>query len=124
MNKSIIPGVVSQNEFWTSERCYIQELLNNPDVPEVSLARCRVEPGVTTQLHQLSVMELYVVASGTGLMEVGGQPSFVVGEGDSVYIAAGEAQRITNTGSADLVFQCICMPRFYPECYLSLEDDE
>ena len=60
-----------QLEVWTVERCYITELLNSADQPEVSLARTRVEPGVTTQLHQLSVDEWYVIERGEGLMRVG-----------------------------------------------------
>jgi hypothetical protein len=30
-------------------------------------------------------------------------------------------QRIANTGTDDLVFYCICSPRFTQECYESLE---
>ena len=41
-------------ELWKSERCFIRELLNDPDVSDVSLARTRVEPGMTTELHQLA----------------------------------------------------------------------
>ena len=33
----------------------------------------------------------------------------------------GSDQRITNTGAADLVFDCLCSPRFLQECYTSLE---
>ena len=37
-------------EFYTEERCYITELHNNVDS---SIARARVKPGVTTELHSL-----------------------------------------------------------------------
>lgn len=33
------------NEFYTAEKCYVTELSNTPDDPEVSIARVRVEPG-------------------------------------------------------------------------------
>lgn len=108
-------------EVWTEERCYITELLNDAAAPDVSLARCRVEPGVTTQLHRLSVREWYVVESGRGLMEVGGHRPRPIGPGDVVAIPPGSAQRVTNTGASDLVFQCVCLPRFTPSCYEALE---
>jgi len=123
MKSRIINAPSGRTEVWTSERCYILELLNDPKVPQVSLARCRVEPSVTTQLHSLGVTEIYVISEGHGLMEIGGARGFEVRVGDSVSIDAGESQRITNTGDRDLIFECICMPRFYPECYQSLEDE-
>lgn len=111
------PGV----EVWTTERCYITELLNSDKQPEVSIARTRVEPGVTTQLHQLSVFEWYVIERGQGLMRVGDEAPFPVGPGDTVAIAKDTAQQITNTGQDDLKFLCVCAPRFLQECYTSLE---
>jgi mannose-6-phosphate isomerase-like protein (cupin superfamily) len=108
-------------EVWTLERCFITELLNTASQPEVSLARTRVEPGVTTQLHQLSVREWYVIESGRGLMRVGDEPPFPVGPGDTVCVAKHAAQQITNTGQEDLSFLCVCTPRFSQECYTSLE---
>ncbi len=42
------------SEFWTSERCFILEILNDPAHPKSSLALARVPPGVTTQLHRLN----------------------------------------------------------------------
>lgn len=110
-------------EFSTRERCHIRELLNDARAPELSLARCRVEPGVTTELHALSVDEFYVVDAGSGAMEVGGGEPFAVGPGDAVRIPAGVSQRIRNSGHDDLVFQCICTPRFTPAAYRSLEQD-
>ena len=108
-------------EVWTDERCYITELLNSESQPEVSIARTRVEPGVTTQLHQLSVFEWYVIESGQGLMRVGDETPVSVGPGDTVTIPKHAPQQITNTGHEDLVFLCICTPRFSQECYTSLE---
>lgn len=110
-----------RNEFYTRERVYVTELLNDAAVPEVSLARCRVLPGVTTELHRLDVAEWYVIEQGTGVMEVGGGEAFAVGPGDVVTIPPQMSQRITNSGAADLVLQCVCLPRFTPECYAGLE---
>ena len=108
-------------EIWTAERCYITELLNTAGQPEVSLARTRVEPGVTTQLHQLSVHEWYVIERGNGLMVVGDEAPFSVSPGDTVTIPKHTAQQITNSGPEDLCFLCVCTPRFSQECYTSLE---
>lgn len=107
-------------EFWTEERCFISELLNDPSMPEASLARARVEPGVTTALHCLDVEETYVIEAGEGLMQLDGA-RFTVAAGDSVRIAKGVAQRISNTGTGDLVFLCLCRPRFQPEGYVDLD---
>ena len=111
----------SDEQAWTSERCYIRELINSASIPDFSLADSRVEPGVVTQLHSLSVREWYYIVQGTGLMEVGGGPGIEVGPGDTVEIPAGVSQRITNTGTQDLLLQCVCLPRFTPDCYLDLE---
>jgi mannose-6-phosphate isomerase-like protein (cupin superfamily) len=108
-------------EVWTDERCYVSELVNDPAWPEFSLARCRVEPGVTTARHALSVHEVYLIQRGTGLMYLGDAAPFAVGPGDSVTIPKHAAQHIANTGDSDLVFACLCSPRFLQECYTSLE---
>lgn len=108
-------------EFPTRERCFVRELVNRPSVPGASVAECRVEPGVTTELHRLSVAEWYLVRRGTGQMEVAGEEPFDVGPGDVVSVPAGASQRIRNTGSDDLVFDCLCVPRFTPDCYEALD---
>lgn len=110
-------------EFYTPERCHITELFNVSSSPDASLARARVEPGVTTQLHALAgTREIYLVEAGTGFVEVDGR-SAAVGPGDRVDIPAGAPQRITNTGETDLIFLCLCTPRFVAEAYRSLEPD-
>ena len=108
-------------EFWTRERCFITELLNNEEQPEVSIARARVEAGVTTELHALAVHEWYVIEAGQGLMHVGDREPFAVGHGDTVTIPKHCAQKISNIGEEDLVFLCVCVPRFLQESYTSLE---
>ncbi len=108
-------------EVWTTERCYITELINDESWPEFSIAQTRVEPGVTTQLHALSVHEVYIIESGTGLMTVGDNAPFPVGLGEIVTIPKQMPQCIENTGTDDLLFVCVCTPRFSQECYTSLE---
>lgn len=108
-------------EFWTGERCWITELLNRDEFPEVSIARTRVEPGITTELHALSVSEWYLIESGCGRMFVGDEPPYEVAPGDVVTIPKHVAQKIENHGARDLVFLCVCAPRFSQKCYTSLE---
>lgn len=109
-------------EFYTSERCFITEVANHPDDPAVSIARARVEPGVTTAWHKLSrTAERYIIVSGQGRVEVGDLESSRVAAGDVICIPPDTPQRITNTGAEDLVFFAVCSPRFMPECYVSLE---
>ena len=121
MNEALIPGGPGHEEEWTSERCYIREILNDPRVADASLAESRVEPGVTTELHRLSVAEWYLIRAGRGLMQVGDAEPFEVGAGDTVVIPAGAAQRIGNLSDEDLEFLCLCLPRFTPDCYEALE---
>ncbi|TNE36154.1 MAG: cupin domain-containing protein [Alphaproteobacteria bacterium] len=113
----------NSREFLTRERCHITELFNAPEAPDASLARARVEPGVTTELHALTVRERYIIEQGTGLMDLEGTENFMVRPGDVVDIAPGQAQRITNTGAGDLIFLCLCTPRFEPDSYQPLEED-
>jgi len=111
----------NRGEFRTRERCYITELINDPQTIDFSLAEARVEPGIRTELHKLTVREWYVIRSGSGRMEIGGKPWFDVAPGDFFAIPAGVSQRIENTGKKDLIFQCICLPRFVPGAYQALE---
>ena len=109
-------------EFWTEEGCYITELLNDAKSPNLSIALARVEVEVTKQLHSLrGVQETYIIKKGLGLLEIDGKKSKVK-ENDTISIEANQSQRITNIGKCDLVFYCICTPRFYPDCYINLEN--
>lgn len=111
-------------EFPTRERCFITELLNREALPSVSVARARVEPGVTTERHALDVEEWYVVESGAGIVRIGAAPPRRVGPGDHVRIPPGDSQQVTNPGPADLLFFCVCTPRFTPEAYRPLERED
>lgn len=110
------------HEFYTPEACYITELWNTAEDPDVSIARARVEPGVTTRWHRLiDVAERYCILSGKGRMEVGDLPPREMESGDMVIIPPMHRQRITNIGSEDLIFLAICSPRFSREAYEDLE---
>lgn len=116
-----------ESESLTEERCYIVEVSGRPEDPELSIARARVEPGVTTQLHALDgIAERYLIVEGEGRMETGPameRRTAAVGPGDVVLIPPGVPQRITNTGASDLVFYCLCTPAWQDEAYRSLEPD-
>jgi mannose-6-phosphate isomerase-like protein (cupin superfamily) len=121
--KEFIQKSDKSKEFYTSEKCYITELCNTPDDPDVSIARARVEPGVTTRRHLLKgTTERYFIISGKGLVEVGNLPPQEVSAGDVVLIPPLCRQRITNIGSDDLVFLAVCSPRFLPDVYEDVDD--
>ena len=84
------------SEFWTPERCFIQEILNDPSHPNSSLAVARVPPGVTTQLHRLNgTEETYIIKRGDGVLEIDGEKSELQ-LGDAIIIPAGASQKISN----------------------------
>ncbi|PPE73548.1 cupin domain-containing protein [Solimonas fluminis] len=107
----------------TAERCDIAELSNTADDPELSVARARVAPGITTRWHRLhGIAERYVILEGRGRAEVGGLPPQDLLPGDVLRIAPDQPQRITNTGSADLVFLALCTPRFRWDAYEDIDE--
>ena len=109
-------------EYYSDERCYILELLNTEESAEVSIARARVEPGITTIKHRVNnTVERYFIVEGEGMAHVENQPEQPVTIGDFVTIPAGDIQSITNVGDTDLIFLCICTPRFEWDNYESLE---
>lgn len=112
-----------KTEFYIAEKCYVTELSNTSDDPDVSIARVRVVPGVTTRWHRLKeTFERYFVISGRGLVGVGEQPPQEVTAGDIVLIPPMCRQRITNIGSEDLIFLAICTPRYSQDVYEDIDD--
>jgi mannose-6-phosphate isomerase-like protein (cupin superfamily) len=108
-------------EFYLDEGCHIVELHNTDTDAACSIARARVAPGVTTGLHCLrDIVERYVIVTGRGAVEIDGQAPVAVAAMDVVTIPAGVSQRIHNVGDSDLVFLCICTPRFDTENYIQL----
>ena len=108
-------------ETYIEEGCYIVELHNSAADADCSIARARVAPGMTTRLHSLrGILERYVIIEGQGEVTVGNQPPQSVQELDVVNIPAGVPQSICNTGHADLIFLCICTPRFVVKNYQDL----
>lgn len=121
--KGIIRRQNPGNEFYTPEECYITELSNTHEDPDASIARVRVEPGVSTRRHRLTgTFERYYVIDGRGRVEIGELPPQEVNAGDIVLIPPMCPQSITNIGPEDLVFLAICTPRFSNDVYEDIED--
>lgn len=110
-----------KSEFYLDEGCFIVETSNSDDDPQLSIARARVEPGVTTKWHLLKgTTERYVILDGEGIVEVGEREPVVVTTGDIVIIPPGKRQRIRNVGENDLIFLAVCTPRFVKSAYVSM----
>jgi mannose-6-phosphate isomerase-like protein (cupin superfamily) len=122
--KPTIVKADSLKEYLTPEHCFIFEnwgLVSAGD-NAVSIARARVEAGVTTKAHHLDgVQEIYLITQGKGKVQISNMEPAIVAEGDVVVIPSGVSQKITNIGENDLIFYCICTPAFTPQCY---HDDE
>jgi len=121
----VINHLADAEEYFTAEGCYITELSNSNDDPMLSIARARVEPGITTRWHRLAgIAERYYIISGHGHVEIGDLPPQAVASGDTVLIPSMCRQRISNTGQQDLVFLAICSPRFTTDAYEDIEDNQ
>ena len=105
--------------YLTPEHCYIAENFSDKDV---SIAVATVKPSVTTKAHHLKgIQEIYIITCGEGKVTFSGSQPRLVSAGDVIVIPADASQKITNTGQTDLVFYCVCTPRFTESCYF---DDE
>mgnify|MGYP001818589859 FL=1 len=112
-----------ETENLIGEGCYIVELHNSDTDEDCSIARARLGPGKTTRLHCLATtIERYVILEGAGEVQIDRAAPQSVQPLDVVNIPADAPQCITNTGQADLVFLCICTPRFTAENYRDLEE--
>lgn len=121
--KAEIRRMTPEKEFYTDERCYINELSNVTDDAEVSIALAKVNPSIRTRKHRLhGITERYIILEGKGLVEVGDLPPQEVSYGDVVLIPPETPQRIKNTGEKDLIFLAICSPRFVQGAYEDIED--
>lgn len=119
--KPLIVKADSLNEYLTPEQCFIAENYGSSD-GKVSIARARVKPGVTTVAHHLDgIEEIYIITEGKGIMEINDCSPVEVSVGDVIVIPKGVSQRIKNTGTSDLVFYCVCTPRFNEKCYFTDE---
>ncbi len=111
----------SLNMTFTPERCFIAENYVSSD-GKVSIAIATVKPGITTVAHHLKgIEEIYIITQGTGIIYIENLKPTEVTVGDVIVIPDGTSQRIKNVGNCDLVFYCICTPRFTQEQYVNDE---
>jgi mannose-6-phosphate isomerase-like protein (cupin superfamily) len=114
-----------QATFSTAERCDINELSNHRADADCSIAQAIVAPGVSTQLHRVNeTTERYVIIQGQGYVSVNQEPEQYVSFLDVVTISPGMSQTIRNCGDNDLIFLCICTPRFEQKHYQNLEQKD
>jgi mannose-6-phosphate isomerase-like protein (cupin superfamily) len=121
-SSALVKSLDTAAEFFIDEGCFVIETTSSTEDSNLSIARCRVEPGKTTRWHKLlNTTERYVILSGEGIVNVGDLPAQLVTTGDTVIIPPECRQRISNTGSSDLLFLALCTPRFSPDIYVDIE---
>ncbi len=99
-------------EYYTKDRYYVTEWWNTSDDAALSVARLRIEPGVTTRPYRLrGITERYLFLSGHGVVMVDGVAQEVA-PGAGVLIKAGAARSVRNLGNRDLGLLAICRPRY------------
>jgi len=118
----MLPKLIKANslkETLTSEGCFLYENCGKSiGDNKLSIARARVEPGITTKAHRLEgIKEIYLIVNGKGIVNIEGLEPTEVEKGDVVIIPPEKSQRIRNTGKSDLVFYCICTPSFSQDRY-------
>lgn len=121
--RTMEPRLISPDEtkeYFTEEKCHILELLNIPELRSQSIARARVEVGVTTSWHLLdNTSEIYYILQGRGTVEIGETFTKEISANELVYIPKNTRQRIKNTSNEDLIFLCFCVPAFDQKNYKS-----
>ena len=100
MRKGINKAITSE-EIETQERCHILEIANDSDDEFVSIARDRVEAGVSTAWHCLKgVCERYLIVAGFGRVDLGGMDPVDVSVGDVVRIPLETRNVLSTSGPA------------------------
>lgn len=120
-----IQSYQQEKEYFFILGCHINELFNHSDDPNVSIARVRVLPRVSTNWYQLTATtKRYVILEGQGDVELGDEAPHRIFTGDVVLISANILQQITNTGHVDLVFLANFSSRFLAANYAQLPDEK
>ena len=121
--KPLIKQLDLATEYYIKEGCFVTEVSNSEDDPELSITRVRVEVGVTTKLHYLkSCVERSVILEGEGNIILGDLAPQKVSAGDIVIIPSSCPQCITNISNIDLIFLAICTPRFTESQYYEISE--
>ena len=121
MKKAVFKEDPSKTYF-SGEGCFINELFNEVNHSDGSIAKATVKPGMVTENHLLSdTDEWYYILEGMGEMYLNGQSIGEVQRGETVHISKNTPQYIKNKGTEDLVFLCFCTPAFKMEVYKKVE---
>jgi mannose-6-phosphate isomerase-like protein (cupin superfamily) len=111
LNRNDVPA------FITKDGSQIREILSpaNSAIERQSLAEALLPPGEATDEHSHPITEeIYYILSGAGRMRIEGEERDV-GQFDGIAIPPGALHKIWNTGEEDLVFLCMCVPRYTHE---------
>ncbi len=107
------------SEFYIDEGCHIIEILNNEQYPDISISRARVEPHQSTEVHYLNkTVEIYYILQGSGKAIIDNK-ELPIKPGDLIHIPPDVDQHVINESDQDLLFLCICTPRWTPDIYKS-----
>ena len=121
MNKAVFKEDPVKTYF-SGEGCFINELFNEVNHSDGSIAKATVKPGMVTENHLLSdTDEWYYILEGMGEMYLNSQSIGEVQRGETVHIPKNTPQFIKNTGTEDLVSLCFCTPAFKMEVYKKVE---
>jgi mannose-6-phosphate isomerase-like protein (cupin superfamily) len=105
-------------EFVAGDHTLLRELLRpDPGLVDArySLAQGRLDPGLSSRRHLLTVSEVYYFLAGEGRMHVGGE-SAAVRRGTVVAVPPNTEQWLENTGQEALEFLCLVDPAWTPDC--------
>ncbi len=109
--------VINRNSvvaFTTKDGSTIREILapRNSGAERQSLAEATLLPDQQTAAHSHpNTEEFYYILTGQGTMAIEVDRRRVL-VGDAICIPAGQRHQIRNTGTAPLVFLCMCVPAY------------
>ena len=108
------------NESQTSFLYEIVGLTGAIEYSQISIAKTVLIPGavVSKHYHKLSE-EVYFFTAGEGTMVID-QQSFIVKDGDLVFISPNECHELNVKGDDDLEFIAITIPAYTPEDYFAV----
>lgn len=78
---------------------------------EIAMRRFKILPGGNTPLHRHEWPHLVLVEKGEGVALSESDGKFKIGEGDAVFISAGEEHQFLNPFSEEIEFVCVVPSR-------------
>lgn len=119
MKEEIINHNPSSEFYSDNERCHITELYNLHKDENLSIAKARVEKGVSTAFHSLKdVDEKYVILLGQGIVEVGELPPTEVLHLEMLYVSLPEQNKELQTLAIQILFFSVSAPQGLKRSYM------